>query len=89
MLHRNLNVHNREKIESQGGRVIPKNMKRVKNVGTSNMDGLKRKQQRRKNKKKTQNFPQDEVSPAKRRIKYIFLKMKVEQNLIDEYSREG
>ena len=66
-----------------------KNMKKVKTVGTSNMDGSKRKQQRRKNKKKAQNVPQDEVSHAKRRIKYLFLKMKLEHNLIDEYSGEG
>ena len=64
-------------------------MKKVKNVGTSNMDGSKRKQQRRKKKKKAQTIPQDEVSHAKRRIKYLLLKMKLEQNLIDEYSREG
>ena len=64
-------------------------MKKVKIVGTSNMDGLKRKQQRRKKKKKAQNVPQDEVSCAKRRIKYLLLKMKLEQNLINEYSGEG
>ena len=34
-----------------------KNMKKVKTVGTSNMDGLKRKQQRRKKKNKAQNVP--------------------------------
>ena len=66
-----------------------KNMKKVKTVGTSNMDGLKRKQQRRKKKNKAQNVPWDEVSCAKRRIKYILLKMKLEKNLIDEYSGEG
>ena len=38
------------------------NMKKVKTMGTSNMDGSKRKQQRRKKKKKAQNIPQDEVS---------------------------
>ena len=60
-----------------------KNMKNMKIVGTSNMDGLKRKQQGRKKKNKAQNVPWDEVSHAKRRIKYLLLKMKLEQNLID------
>ena len=64
-------------------------MKKEKTVGTSNMDDSKRKQQRRKKKNKAQNVPQDEVSRAKRRIKYLLLKMKLEQNLIDEYSGEG
>ena len=66
-----------------------KNMKKVKTLGTSNMDDSKRKQQRRKKKKKAQNVPQDEVSCAKRRIKYLLLKMKLEQNLTDEYSGDG
>ena len=66
-----------------------KNMKKVKTVRISNTDGLKRKQQRIKKKKKAQNVPRDEVSRAKRTIKYLFLKMKLEHNLIDEYSGEG
>eukprot|EP00252_Welwitschia_mirabilis_P002196 TRINITY_DN12099_c0_g2_i1.p1 TRINITY_DN12099_c0_g2~~TRINITY_DN12099_c0_g2_i1.p1 ORF type:complete len:252 (-),score=61.10 TRINITY_DN12099_c0_g2_i1:21-776(-) len=51
-------------------------------------DDLKRKRQRRK-KKGSQDVPQDEVACIRRRIRYLLIKIKQEQNFIDAYSGEG
>ncbi|KAH9311801.1 hypothetical protein KI387_026836, partial [Taxus chinensis] len=66
-----------------------KNTMKRKAEATSNMGRLKMKQQRRNPKKKAQNVPLDEVLRVNRRIKYLFIKMKLEQTLIDAYSGEG
>ncbi|XP_057839968.1 pathogenesis-related homeodomain protein isoform X1 [Cryptomeria japonica] len=66
-----------------------KNTIKEKAEGTCSTEGMKRRQQRRKQKKKAQNVPLDEVLRVNRRIKYLFIKLKLEQTLIDAYSGEG
>ncbi|TKY72765.1 Pathogenesis-related homeodomain protein [Spatholobus suberectus] len=44
---------------------------------------------RRKKKRRRDNMDLDDASRLRRRTRYLLIKMKLEQNLIDAYSREG
>ncbi|OUZ99213.1 Homeobox domain [Macleaya cordata] len=51
--------------------------------------GTRKVNRRRKRKRRKENREQDEASRLQRRTRYLLIKMKLEQNLIDAYSSEG
>ncbi|MCE3050622.1 hypothetical protein HAX54_047693 [Datura stramonium] len=60
------------------------------NLKHENLDtGSEKLKRRRKKRRKKRNADPDEVSRLQRRTRYLLIKMKLEQNLIDAYSAEG
>ncbi|KAJ4963656.1 hypothetical protein NE237_023595 [Protea cynaroides] len=51
--------------------------------------GVQKTDKKRKRKRRKKNVEQDEASRLQRRTRYLMIKMKLEQNLIDAYSGEG
>lgn len=51
--------------------------------------GLQKVKKRRKRKRRKDNTVLDEASRLQRRTRYLLIKVKLEQNLIDAYSAEG
>ncbi|KAL5977971.1 hypothetical protein ACLOJK_036994 [Asimina triloba] len=80
------NAHKRTSGQPLNGKTSP--LKR-KQDGKNAADGERRTNKRRKNKKKKKHIELDEASRLQRRTRYLLIKMKLEQNLIDAYSAEG
>ncbi len=60
------------------------------NAPESHKTGGRRQRRRRRRRQKTKELqPLDNLTRIKRRVKYLLIKMRVEQNLIDAYSGEG
>ncbi|XP_009795782.1 pathogenesis-related homeodomain protein isoform X1 [Nicotiana tabacum] len=59
------------------------------NLKHENVDTGSEKLKRRRRKKRKHNADPDDVSRLQRRTRYLLIKMKLEQNLIDAYSAEG
>ncbi|XP_058113599.1 pathogenesis-related homeodomain protein isoform X5 [Magnolia sinica] len=66
----------------------PSPLRRKRNGENAAGDGVQRIEKRRKKKRKERVEP-DEASRLQRRTRYLLIKMKLEQNLIDAYSGEG
>lgn len=58
-------------------------------VGAMEADRVGRRRRRRRRRQKMKEVPLDNLTRIKRRVKYLLIKMRVEQNLIDAYSGEG
>ncbi|XP_068637984.1 pathogenesis-related homeodomain protein-like [Aristolochia californica] len=72
----------------QGGNSFPLSCKKH-GKSAKDKDQNQRKEQMRKRKRKKQNIVRDEASRLQRRTRYLLIRMKLEQNLIDAYSGEG
>lgn len=74
--------------KQQGDKISPSSRKEDKDVdGEAKIQKIKRK--RRKKKRLRNNVDLDDALRIQRRIRYLLIKMKLEQNLIDAYSGEG
>ncbi|XP_021862523.1 pathogenesis-related homeodomain protein isoform X2 [Spinacia oleracea] len=76
----------RDHKECQGDKPLCSSSKGKKDSGGSETVSLKR---MRKQKRKKDKVVKDEAAQMQRRVRYLLVKMKLEQNLIDAYSGEG
>lgn len=78
-----------KKQPSSGGiKVKPTNINSKESEKADDRDAVPQKLKRRRKKRK-QNVELDEASRLQRRTRYLLIKVKLEQNLIDAYSAEG